>query len=214
MNMIDTREKIINSAIEIFAEKGKYGARMEEIAAKAGVNKAMVYYYYGMKDYLYQEALRNVVSSYLARIFRTGEQMINQNSNPVETLKSIVALYFEVFSSERAYTKLVLDAIASEPEELEDLLVQIKDDLKLDIPGKLLRFLEEGMERQVFRKVDPKQLLLNIVSMTMFYFFGKPAIKAFLDLQIEDEATFLKQRQEAIINLILFGMIQQPSLKA
>lgn len=212
MSMIAPREKIINSAIEIFAEKGKYGARMEEIAARAGVNKAMVYYYYGMKEALYQEALRNVVLSYLTRIFRTGEQMINQSSNPVETIQSIVALYVDVFSSERAYTKLVLDAIASEPDELEALLLQMKVDLKLDIPGKLLHFLEDGMEQQVFRRADPKQLLLNIVSMTMFYFFGKPAIKAFLDLQIEDEATFLKKRQEAIIDLILFGMIQQPAI--
>ena len=211
--MVDTREKIINSAIEIFAEKGKYGARMEEIAAKAGVNKAMVYYFYGMKELLYQEVLRNVVSRNLTRIFRTGGQIIEQSSDPVETLKRIVALYFEVFSSERAYTKLMLDAIVSEPEEVEDLLVQIKTDLKLDIPGKLLRFLEEGMEQQVFRQVDPKHLLLNIASMTMFYFFGRPAIKAFLDLQIEDETTFLKERQEAIMDLILFGIIQQPSMR-
>lgn len=210
MNMPDTRGKIINSAIEVFAEKGKYGARMEEIAAKAGVNKAMVYYYYGMKELLYQEVLRNVVSKSLTRIFQTGGQIIEQSSDPVETLKSIVALYFEVFSSERAYTKLMLDAIASEPEEVEDLLVQIKTDLKLDIPGKLLRFLEEGMKQQVFRQVDPKHLLLNIASMTMFYFFGRPAIKAFLDLEIEDETTFLEKRQEAIMDLILFGIIQHP----
>ncbi len=208
MSELDSREKILRAAITVFAEKGKYGAKMEEIAAKAEINKAMVYYYYSTKTNLYQETLRYVISQNLSRIYRRVDQIITENADPIDTLKQVVSVYFDVFSSEKAYAKLVLDTIASEPQEFEQILRQIKFELNLDIPGKFLTFLEEGMVQHVFRRVDPKQLLLNIVSMSMFYFFGKPAIKAFLDLHIEDEQMFLKKRQEAIIDLMLFGIIE------
>jgi AcrR family transcriptional regulator len=208
MTELDSREKILRAAIAVFADKGKYGAKMEEIAVKAGVNKAMVYYYYSTKENLYQEILRYVISQNLSRIYKRVDQIITESAAPIDTLKLIVAVYFDVFSSEKTYTKLVLDAISSEPQEFEQILRRIKFDLNLDIPGKFLSFLEKGMAQHIFRRVEPKQLLLSIVAMSMFYFFGKPALKVFLDLQIEDEQIFLKERQEAIIDLMLFGIIE------
>ena len=203
----DSREKIIKAAIAVFAEKGKYGAKMEEIAAKAEINKAMVYYYYSTKENLYRETLRSVIFTNLSRIFGMIEQIINTRVDPIETLKKVIAVYFEVFSSEKTYTKIMLDAIASEPQEIENILRSTKLNLKLNIPMKFIDFLEEGMQKHVFRRVDPKQLLLNMISMTIIYFFGKPVLKVMLDLPIEDEQSFLKERQAAIIDLLLFGIV-------
>ena len=204
----DSREKIIKAAITVFAEKGKYGAKMEEIAAKAEINKAMLYYYYSTKENLYRETLRSVISTNLSRIFGMIEQIINTSVDPIETLKKVIAVYFGVFSSEKTFTKLMLDVIASEPQEIENIMRSAKLNLKLNIPMKVIDFLEEGMQKHVFRKVDPKQLLINIISMTIIYFFGKPVLKAMLDLPIENEQSFLKERQAAIIDLLLFGIVE------
>ena len=135
------------------------------------------------------------------------EQIINTRVDPIETLKKVIAVYFEVFSSEKTYTKIMLDAIASEPQEIENILRSTKLNLKLNIPMKFIDFLEEGMQKHVFRRVDPKQLLLNMISMTIIYFFGKPVLKVMLDLPVEDEQSFLKERQAAIIDLLLFGIV-------
>ena len=208
MNELGSREKILRAAIEVFAEKGKYGAKMEEIAVKAGLNKAMIYYYYSTREHLHQQALGYVISRNLSYLFGRIDELLRTDTDPIETLQQIVAVYFDLFSSEKTFVKLLLDALASKPQELEMVLSQIKVNLNLDLPGKLLEFLEQGMERHIFRKVDPKQLLLNIVAMSIFYFLGKPAVKVFLDLHIEDEQVFLKERQQAILDLILFGIIE------
>jgi len=207
----DSREKIIKAAIAVFAEKGKYGARMEAIAAKAEVNKAMVYYYYSTKENLYHEALRSVISTNIARTFGLVAEMMDTTADSIEMLKKFIAVYFDVFSAEKTYTKLMLDAVASEPHEIEQIVSDTKLQLQLNMPLKFLSFLEDGMAKGVFRRVDPKQLLINMISMTMFYFFGKPAIKAMLDLPVEDEQQFLQARQAAIIDLLLFGIVENRS---
>ncbi len=208
MNELDSRAKIIQAAIAIFAEKGRYGARMEEIATRAEINKAMLYYYFSTRENLYRETLYNVISTYLSRIFRQAATIFETSSDPVTSLKQIVAVYFEVFASDRTYTKLMIDAIASEPQELAQVIQTVKTNLHLEIPTKFIMFLEQGMAQQVFRRMDPKQLLINLISLTMFYFFGKPIISTMLDLQIDDEARFLQERQAAIIDLVLYGIIQ------
>ncbi len=54
----DTKEKILQTAISIFREKGKDGAKMQEIADGAGINKAMLHYYFSSKDQLFQEVFK------------------------------------------------------------------------------------------------------------------------------------------------------------
>ena len=131
MSELDSREKILKAAITVFAEKGKYGARMEEIAAKADVNKAMLYYYYSTKENLHQQTLGYVISKNLSQLFGRVDELLLRNTDPVVTLKQIIAAYFEVFSSEKTFVKLMLEALASKPQELANVLSQIKSDLNL-----------------------------------------------------------------------------------
>jgi TetR/AcrR family transcriptional regulator len=207
MNDLDSREKILQAAMMVFAEKGKFGAKMEEIAAKAEINKAMLYYYYNTKENLYREMLQYNVGRKISEVFHRIAPQMRMATDPLETLKFIVAAYFEMFSTDRTYTKIMLDAIASSPEEIESAFAKMKVQLNLNIPDVFIGFLEDAMQRGIFRRVDPKQLILNIIAMTMIYFFGAPAIKAMLDLQIEDEQQFLQARQAAIVDLVLFGLV-------
>lgn len=207
MNELDSRERILKAAITVFSEKGRFGARMEEIAAKAEINKAMLYYYYSTRENLYRETVQYVMTGNLLRIFTKIAPLLANNTDPVEALKGIVAIYFEVFSAEKKFTKLLLELVATNPEELQDAVKAIKAKLQLNIPSNFLMFLEDAMQKQIFRRIDPIHFLLNVLSMTMFYFFGAPVIKAMLDLHIEDEQQFLRERQAAIIDLILHGVI-------
>lgn len=204
---IDSREKIIAAATAVFAEKGKHGARMEEIAAKAGINRAMLYYYYSTREFLYQEVLRVAVMTIFSRAYAGIEQIIADESSDVrEKLRKIIGCYFDTFCKDKITTKIMLDAIANEPQELENVLNRIKSSQTMKIPLKMLTFLEEGMAKKVFRSINPRQFLVSMVAMALFYFIGKPVIKVFLNLPPEEEEAFVRERREAIIDLISFGI--------
>ena len=63
----NTREKIIKVAFQVFVEKGYDGARMQEIAEKAGVNKAMIYYYFNSKELLFEKIITETLDSFFQR---------------------------------------------------------------------------------------------------------------------------------------------------
>lgn len=211
MDERDSREKILQAAMTVFAEKGMFGAKMEEIAATAEINKAMLYYYFSTKDNLYRETLQSAVSGKITEIFKEVAPLMMTATDPVETLKYIIAAYFKMFSSDKTYTKLVLDGVANHPEEIGRAFGAVKASLNLQIPQVFIHFLEQGMEMQVFRRVDPQHLILNIIAMTLSYFFGAPAVKAMLDLHIADEQQFLQERQAAVIDLVLYGILAEKS---
>jgi len=206
---MESRERIIKAAIEVFAEKGKYGMRMDEIAERANINKAMVYYYYSSRENLYREVLESVMRRYFTMLSSAIEQIINDNTDHVDKLRRFVITSLDVLSHDRIVAKLVIDALASEPEELSRVMENLKKDPKLNIPKKMLDFLEDGMEKGIFRKLNPKQLLINIVAMSLFYFIAKPVATVFLDLDIEDEQAFLKERQQSVIELLLDGIVKR-----
>ena len=65
----ETEAKIIQAATEVFLEKGKDGARMQEIAQKANINKALLHYYFRSKDKLYEKVFREKVFNFLDELF-------------------------------------------------------------------------------------------------------------------------------------------------
>ncbi len=85
---METKAKIISAAIEVFAVKGKHGARMEEIAEKANVNKALLYYYYTSKDLLFKEVLKNIIHTISKSLVTHMEKTFEHSNNPVEMWSS------------------------------------------------------------------------------------------------------------------------------
>ena len=170
---------------------------------------AMLYYYYSTRENLYREALQYAVSGKITEIFKEVAPLMMNTTDPVETLKYIIIAYFRMFSTDRIYTRLVLDGMANHPEEIGIAFRSVKTELNLQIPQVFVQFLEQGMNMNVFRRIEPQHLILNIISMTLSYFFGAPAVKAMLDLHIEDEQQFLQERQAAVIDLVLYGIMAE-----
>ena len=69
----ETEKKIFLAALEVFGREGRNGARMQQIADLAGINKALVHYYFRSKDKLYEEVLSYVVDHFLTDLGRTLE---------------------------------------------------------------------------------------------------------------------------------------------
>lgn len=214
---MDTKEKIITAAIDIFAEKGKHGAHMEEIAAKAKVNKAMLYYFYTTRENLYREVLAAIIQRIARHICRAMEESSRKTASHVDRMKALVRSHFEAYSQNLSCTKIMLEAMATDLAEVKKAVEIVKttataEEQDLLSSEKFLAHYEDGVSKGVFRKINPKQVLISIVGMNLIYFISQPIAQALLEVDdAEDEKKFLKERQDSVTDLLLYGIMEKRS---
>jgi TetR/AcrR family transcriptional regulator len=202
-----SKERILEAAIELFAEKGKLSTRIEEIARKANINKAMVYYYYVSKDYLYEKVLA-IVANNICQSFDNALKIISQNDKDLITnTKYFIAMHYDAFSSQKHYAKIILDALANEPEQLRLSFDNIMHNWEKHIPLEILKSFELGVAKKIFRRTDYKHVFISIIGMNLIYFLFKPIAESILKIKIDNEQRFLQERKENIIDLLLNGIL-------
>ena len=204
-----TREKIIRAAVEVFAEKGKHGARMEEIAERAGVNKSMLYYYYSAKDNIYKEVLRYILAYIFGSVSESIETVNRQTDEPVEKIKHFSRAYFSILSENVNFIKVMTDTLTKYPGQIKEVAGEFKLTGKEPVPFKILEIIQDGISKRVFRDVDPRQVLISIIAMNLFYFLGKPMAQATFELDNAEEERFLTERKESVIDLFLYGLVER-----
>ncbi|MHB9155177.1 MAG: TetR family transcriptional regulator [Endomicrobiales bacterium] len=212
-----SKEKIIKAAIEVFAEKGRHGARMEEIAGRAKINKAMLYYFYSTKENLYREVLSQILTQIAVHICQNLKREIGKGAKPADVVRLIVTKHIDAYSKNINCTRILLEAIASSPEDMRAAIELVKTEHVLEKPdemssGPMVSFFKDGVARGEFRHIDPKQLMISIVGMNMIYFIAKPISQMMLGMKVKDEEKFLKARKESIIDLVLYGIMEKRNI--
>lgn len=160
------RETILEAATEVFAEKGFDGARVEEIAHRAGANKAMLYYHVGDKKALYDA----VVGSIQMRSRAMLESILEEGGDPRDMLRKAVGGFVSMAFSHPVAPAIILREIAGgganmgeeSVERLEALLVLVR------------RIVEQGIEAGVFRAVDPSFAQFLVAGSVLFFAAGVP----------------------------------------
>jgi AcrR family transcriptional regulator len=101
-----TREKILNAATKIFARKGFDGARVEEIAQKAGVNKALIYYYFKSKE----DILEEIMKQFLEESLRRKEKLLERSSpmSTEELIQSSAERIFELYKGNEDVLRIII----------------------------------------------------------------------------------------------------------
>ncbi len=209
---MESREKILKAALEVFAEKGKHGARMEEIATRARVNKAMLYYFYTSKENLYKEVLSLSLYDICKNIYDAIYKINQTGMDRVESVCMVVQKHFEAYRQNIEGTKIVLEAFVHEPEEIKKAIANIRSDsFKGDAgvirPQQMIEFFEIGIQEKVFRAIDVRQIFISIMGMNLIYFMARPIAQALLGLDVNDEHRFLEERQKSISDLLLNGIL-------
>lgn len=205
---MNSKEKILEAAINLFAEKGKYGARMEDIGKAAKINKAMVYYYYSDRENLFQESLNMIVERTYTRIFLGLLKAKEQNYDPKDMLVQFTSLHFEEFSRNKNWTQLFMNVLHNEPDKLQKAFHHVFAEKSMKVPQLLEMSFREGIATGIFRDVDFLQVFISIIGMNIIYFLGKPIAETILDFNVENEDEFLKKRKESIIDLLLRGIMK------
>jgi AcrR family transcriptional regulator len=159
-----TRAGILRAATEEFTARGLDGARVDDIARRAAVNKRMIYHYFGDKEGLYLSVLE---ATYAA--IRTAEIGLDlANRDPVEGMRELVAFTWAYFIEHPEFLSL----LATENLHRARYLKQSKRirDLHSPLIGMITELLARGAQAKLFRAgVDPVQLYITIASLGFFY---------------------------------------------
>jgi AcrR family transcriptional regulator len=204
-----TTLRILDAATEIFAAVGFNGARMDEIARRAGVNKAMIYYPVGAKEALYAAVLHGAIGHVADSI----SARIETGTTPEAKLRAYIRGFVDAVEGNPRMGPILLREIASGGQNLPDLVIQ--DFAR--IIALVTAILEEGRERGIFYPATPFLIHMTVAGSLILYKASGPirsrrenipaAVQA-LDLQISPQVT------AEVENLILRGIKKPPRTAA
>lgn len=183
-----SRRLILNAALVEFSEKGFAGARVDSIAAQAGVSKPMIYSYYGNKDDLYAAALREAYVQ-----IRAGERKLQlENKTPEEAIRSLVSFTLNHFRSKPWFISM----LNTENLRGGTTIVKIKDAIEIQsmLLVELKKILERGQKDNVFRQgIDPVDLYITIASLCYFPISNAHTLRVIFNKPV-DQPEWLEQR--------------------
>ncbi|HPC84545.1 MAG TPA: TetR/AcrR family transcriptional regulator [Thermoanaerobaculaceae bacterium] len=154
------RERILAAAADVFAERGFDGAGVDEIARRAGVNKAMLYYHVGDKAALYGE----VVSAFIASIEEALGPRIAAATTPADKLRAVQGTFLNLALRQPAYPQIMLREIAAGGVHLSTPVLR----RMVGVLGITRGIVLEGQAAGEFRPIDPLVAHLMIVASTVF----------------------------------------------
>ncbi|MBN2054728.1 TetR family transcriptional regulator [bacterium] len=197
----DTAEKILDAALVEFSRKGKNGATVNDIAARAGANKAMIYYYFHNKDGLYEAVFVHIIG----QIVPTVLNAFTAAAGIEDLVQRLVNAYVDYIADHRDNIRLVLRELAAGGPTLVQVLRGQLQTMGFDVPVLLTNVIQSYMASGDIRRMDPRQLVISFVGLCVFYFAGQPIIKAILQTPEEDDE-FLEERKASIVDLFLNGI--------
>jgi AcrR family transcriptional regulator len=158
-----TRDAILTAASQEFAEKGLYGARVEEIASRTSTSKHMIYYYFGSKDGLYAAVLQRVYAGFRSVEDETALEI----ADPIEALANLVGSSFDSHIDDPARVRIIMSENLDRGRFARTIDHSAQRNLVVQTLG---RILERGEALGVIRKgIDPIQLHMSISALAFYY---------------------------------------------
>jgi len=193
--MQKTREKVIESAKTAFIEKGFEGARMQEIADMADINKGLLHYYFKSKENLFHAVVSEVVEKVVPEI----NILFNDQSPLTSKITNFVDFYIDILSQNPYLPAFVLSEMNMKG---RNFIAEILNKYKIN-PLKLTFQIEKEIREGKIREIHPFNLLLNILSMCIFPFVARPILQEVTGLTEEDYLKLMKLRKKEVSEFII-----------
>ncbi|MEM1125414.1 MAG: TetR/AcrR family transcriptional regulator [Bacteroidota bacterium] len=199
-NTVETEERIFDAALVVFASKGRDGARMQEIADQAGINKAMLHYYFRSKDRLYEAVFGYVMK----RFMQAFAQETRGATTFAEFLRGFIDSYIDALHANPDVFRLMVNENLSGGQALGTHIGRFKQ-AQEGAPQLFVRKIEAAVERGDIRAVDPWHTILTVISSCIFFFVSRPTVEL-IHPDAQDWDAFVKARKQHIFDLIYHGL--------
>lgn len=197
---MNTEEKILHAARDVFQQKGMTGARMQEIADKAGINKALLHYYYRTKEKLFEKVFEIAFSIFIPKV----KDVMGSDKPIFEKIEFFVDNYLELLRKHPYIPGFVISELNRNPEifvKLFEKNVQFQRDKMLT---KLEAQIQKEVEDGILKPITARNLMTNVVSMCIFPIVARPILQGILfENDKKEYDAFLKQRKDFVKEYII-----------
>ncbi len=188
-------QNILKAAISVFQKKGMAGARMQEIADEANINKAMLHYYFRNKQQLFEAVFLQAFQKFAPQM----NGIFNSEASVFEKIKSFAESYISFVSENPYLPTFLIQEININPDFADSFF----NAHSAPNPSLFEKQIAEEIKKGILRPTDPKQLLLNLFSLCAFPFVGSGLVKGVLKLDKDSFNTLMEKRKKLIPELII-----------
>jgi TetR/AcrR family transcriptional regulator len=190
-----TEQKIIEAAEIVFHEKGFDGARMQEIADKASINKGLLHYYFKSKDALF-DAIFNMA---IKKMSGSINSILKMDITLEEKINLIIDSYMNLLLRNSSLPRFVITELNKDSDRF------IKKYLSGEINNVFANFInsvQEEIDAGKIKPINPKHLFMNMISMILFPFIGKPMIQVLIGVDNKEYSKLIQERRDHIKGFI------------
>ena len=192
----NTEDRILEAAKKVFIGRGMAGARMQDIADEAGINKALLHYYFRNKEQLFDTIFMDAAGKLFPRI----NMILTSEQSLFEKIESFCEEYITVVQENPYLPLFVLNELNRDPVYFMD---KLWGHAHRPDPRAFLKQIEEEVKKGTIKPISPLNLLMNLISMTIFPYIGKPIFQQTLGLDEMQFRMTMEQRKKAIPEFII-----------
>ncbi len=185
-----TEELILKAAKLVFTRKGMAGARMQEIADEAGINKALLHYYYRSKNNLFNAVFIDLLGDIQEKFL----SILNSDMELFDKIRFFFAGYTEFLQKNSFLPGFIINEINQDPERMIGYFKKVG----VIPPQKLIIQINEEVSKGNIIPVDPLQLLMNMLSLSIFPVLAAPLFKGMIENKKGDFDQLMERRKKEL----------------
>ncbi len=190
-----TESEILKAAKRIFQRKGMIGARMQEIADEAGINKAMLHYYYRSKQLLFEAVFKKAFLLLAPQL----NEVMNSDDSICEKIKNFTNNYISFVIKHPYLPNFIIQELNRNPEFVKNLMSEKHFPTIEKFRNQVNIKVAEG----VIRPIKAEQLFINIMALNIFPFIAAPLLKGFVGTNDSEYKQLMEERKTEVANFII-----------
>ncbi len=192
---LNTEQTILKAAKNVFVIKGMEGARMQEIADEAGINKALLHYYFRSKDKLFEAVFKEALFKLMPNLM----DLMKKDLALFEKIKLFVENYINTINENPHIPAFIIHELNRNPERVAELIKSTGIN-----PSFFVNQVYEEIEKGTIEPVNPFHLIVNMLAMCIFPFVARPILQNIIfNEDPKVYAAFIEQRKKEVSEFVI-----------
>jgi TetR/AcrR family transcriptional regulator len=199
----DAEARILDAAHVVFVRRGTAGARMQEIADEAGVNKALLHYYFRSKSRLAAAVFQRVARGLFLRV----SEILGSDAALDNKIRRVIQLYLEQLTKTPYAPAYVISELNQHPDRAAQFVEAVRQIRAQSLNDDVLETLGKQIRRRVrageMRAISTPQFIANLASLCIFPFAARPMLCAILNFDDRGFTRFIEERKTVLPEFFL-----------
>lgn len=197
----ETERQILEAAKKVFIAKGFDGARMQEIADEANINKAMLHYYFRSKDLLFETILVTAMEGIMPLLV----EALSGDGTVMEKIERLVDAYMDNIIEQPHIPLFLLHELSQRRLKVASSMVERMR--KVEQPDRFMQQISDEVNAGMIRSFDPRQVMMNIMGLIIFPFVGRPIFKNLFQLGDQEYRALMMERKQVIKEFVRSALL-------